>query len=532
MLKTLQNPYFIAFLGGLFCALGIPTKPGFYFFLFPVLGYFLLFTTLKWNESQNTSLLKRLGLVLVFCVGATILGYYWIPYTISEFGGIYFPWNYLLGLIFSLIVLPHLFIVTVIFHYLEKKGQFSFFTLPNIFLLSFIYVTVERWTPQQFPAHLGHFWGQLAPYLGLAPHFGAPLFSFMSMLLVFGLLGIFKKKVVLLPLFLLPIIFLGLNFSFPLKKYPDYPTEGHNIRLVQANIGNLLKLSSAQGQVESVSEVYDRFFRLSTKESLSPIDLLIWPETAFPNTLNSIDIKAGKRSIPPYLSRIISETGAEFITGGYDNNPRAIGDFEREYNAAFHFDRHGQLKNVYHKKVLIPFGEGLPFGPFNSYISPYIQNISYFAKGENFVTFKTEKGTPFITAICYEILFSRFIRKYLNSLETRPHFLINFTNDSWYGDSSEPFQHLFLAKWRALEFSIPIIRITNTGISSIIYPNGEESERLGVFTKGVLDHYLQTAPHKIGLYQRIGFLGTFIVFLFLYGLSLIAQRVSLTKSPL
>jgi apolipoprotein N-acyltransferase len=82
--------------------------------------------------------------------------------------------------------------------------------------------------------------------------------------------------------------------------------------------------------------------------------------------------------------------------------------------------------------------------------------------------------------------------------------MINITNDSWYGNTMEPYQHLFLSKWRALEFNIPIIRSTNTGITSIIYPNGLESVRSELFREQNLDITLELKDRQSTIYQRFG----------------------------
>ena len=84
--------------------------------------------------------------------------------------------------------------------------------------------------------------------------------------------------------------------------------------------------------------------------------------------------------------------------------------------------------------------------------------------------------------------------------------MINLTNDSWYGKTMEPEQHLFLAKWRALEFNLPIVRSTNTGISSIIYADGSESRRLGVYETGNLDLKISFGRNEKTLYERFGIL--------------------------
>ena len=132
--------------------------------------------------------------------------------------------------------------------------------------------------------------------------------------------------------------------------------------------------------------------------------------------------------------------------------------------------------------------------------------------------------------ICYEILFSSFVRDYLNAVAEPPYFMINLTNDSWYGDTAEPYQHLFLAKWRSLEFGLPILRMTNTGITSVLYPDGSESQRLLPFTKGNLDIKLVMQPRSPTLYQRVGIAGIILISFVLFGISFIFRRTILKRS--
>ena len=117
-----------------------------------------------------------------------------------------------------------------------------------------------------------------------------------------------------------------------------------------------------------------------------------------------------------------------------------------------------------------------------------------------------ENGLRFIGIICYEILFSDYLRNYLNRQDKPPHFLVNLSNDSWYGDSSEPWQHRFLARWRALEFNLPIIRITNTGISGILHPDGTLSPQIEFSKMGILDVDVPIRDRTPTLFERFGLL--------------------------
>jgi apolipoprotein N-acyltransferase len=239
-------------------------------------------------------------------------------------------------------------------------------------------------------------------------------------------------------------------------------------------------------------------------------DLIVWPETAFPRLLNSDLMRLNPGAIPKIIIDVIEGTGAELFTGGYDSaGPHRANFFETEYNAAFHFSDRVKLLGTYHKRLLIPFGESLPFGPFNPWLAKFISNISFFAKGNHYSEFHSRNSSRFTTAICYEILFSSFIRDYMNSLERPPHFLMNLTNDSWYGDTSEPYQHKFLAHWRALEFQLPIVRMTNTGISSILYPDGSESSQLGIGASGALTLSVPLIERQPSLFERFGIWLTF-----------------------
>ena len=322
----------------------------------------------------------------------------------------------------------------------------------------------------------------------------------------------------------------ALNFILPNAK-KGVELADLNIRIVQPNIGNFIKITSERGEKNSLHSVFDSYYNLSTVPSQLPLDLIIWPETAFP-TLISSDLmqRNSDLKIPGTLSQIIEKTQAELFIGGYDlKTINGASEYQSQYNSAFLFGSDQKLKAVYRKIHLIPFGEGLPFGPMNKILSQYITNVSYFAEGESFTHFNTKKNIPFISVICYEILFADFVRDFLNHQKTAPQFLINLTNDSWYGDTAEPHQHLFLAKWRALEFNIPFIRSTNTGITTIIFPDGSESERLTFEEKKTLDYELKISKRQSTPYQRFGLWLVFALGIFYFIADFFYKKLSLKR---
>lgn len=510
---TTLAPLLLSFLGGMFYASGFPLEIGHSFFAGPVLGFFLFnYGLLK----ADHSLKKQMLVALTFSFGFYLLGFYWIPHTLMEFGGLTFPFNQILGLVFSLVIIPQVYIFTAI----QRKYN-------NVVLLSIAYVILEEFVPQQFPAHLGHSFLSLAPEipLRLAPHFGAPVYSFLTAFFALNLVMHLKTKKIPWISYGLVGLMVVLNFVLPLP-YIGKQLAPINLRVVQPNIGNFLKIDSEKGGTNSLKSVFDNYIELSTAPTDKPLDLIVWPETAFPTLISSDVLKKNPdHTIAPTLEQIIEKTQAELFFGGYDfKASTGDDDYQSQYNSAFLFGSDKKIKEVYRKIRLIPFGEGLPFGPLNSMLSKHITAVSYFAEGKNYSSFKTKNGIPFISAICYEILFSDFIRDFLNNQKEPPQFLINLTNDSWYGNTAEPHQHLYLAKWRAVEFNIPLIRSTNTGITTVIYPDGSESPRLTYQERKNLDLELKIFERKDTYFQKFGLIMVLLLALSFYAVETLYKR--------
>lgn len=527
-----RSHYFLCTMGGLLYALGYPTKfatNG----IFPlsIIGTFLLIKTFhNYAFEKKLSLSETIWGYLLFCFTTNLFGFYWISYTLKEFGNILAPMNYIVSTLYSLVIFPQftaLLIILIIYKrfreiYLTEHYYSPIKLTPSTtIILAAVATLMEYLIPQQFPAHVGHSWMSTLPYLGLGPIFGVSIFSFMSYWLIYSIIYFFNTKKLNILFSISFIIFLGLNISLP-KIWSinnnNVSSKELNIRIVQANIGNFLKLQSESGNGSAVNQVVEKYENLSLKKDREnqKIDLIIWPETAYPYPLFTDQMKNLPEFVPQVFSSIGKATEAEILFGGYGRNINAADPFfEGEYNSTFLMSNNGLLKDYYNKHFLLPFGETLPVGKFKKNLSQYIQNISYFAAGDKFTLFKLKNELTFITPVCYEILFSSFIRDYFNSSEQKPDIIINLTNDSWYGDTTEPFQHLFLAKWRAVEFNTPVIRATNTGITSVIYPDGTESNRIKSGEEKTLDIALTIADTKKTIFQRFGLLTMFALWLIL-----------------
>ncbi len=501
--------FFLSIFAGVLYALGFPNELVPVLIVGPIFGLAILFWLIDIENVKNIKFRTKALYLFAFSLGHASFGFYWIPHTLQVFGQLPVVLSHVMGIAFALIILPQYWIFLIALAWLNRRQHGLFrnhIITPTVRHLFFAITltTLEYVVPQQFPAHPGHAWMEMAPHLGLAPIGGAPLFSFFSYWLALCARQPLSQKQDWFGV-ASGLCFVFINTIFPLHNFPA-SEDTLKLRIIQPNIGNFLKLDSERGGRNSIQQIFESYRKLSATGELKP-DLIIWPETAYPPVMMSGFLKRYSKPTPQFLKDIIDENDAELLIGGYDRNPESPGNFMGQYNAAFHFGKDKKVKQAYRKHLLIPFGEGLPFGPFNERLSHMIPSVSFFAAGTEFPVFETDNGYKFATIICYETLFSSFIRTYLNTLsndDQKPDFILNLTNDSWYGDTSEPYQHLFLAKWRSVEFALPMVRSTNTGVTSVIYPDGTESKRTGVFEETTFEVELNKRSSSITIFQKMG----------------------------
>lgn len=497
-------------LGSLY-ALGFPNIINDSFLVTPIVALTGLLNLLFKERRFKFLILK----VLIFALGFNLTGYYWIADTLTEFGHLPYALSLLINTLFSLIVMPYMWIVAVLIYFLNRKNLFKIKSGLQVALLAVIFTLIEYFTPQQFDSFFGSPWIAISQHLGFASISGVAIYSFFSFIVVFEILHYMHSKKVSKINITCVLLFVVSNPLLSKKIKNNFSSTNFNIRVVQANISNFLKVESEKGGYATSSQVIERYKKLSNLNYLAnkKIDLIIWPETAYPFSVKT-DKQMQETLIPLVWEEVVKYSDTELLTGGYESKHNN-GYYLSDYNAAFHIDKNGKLLKTYNKKILIPFGETLPFGSLNKYLSKYLTNISFFATGEKFTVFNFNKNINAISTICYEILKPEFIREYLNSVKDDIAFMINMTNDSWYGDTMEPHQHLFLSKWRAMEFNIPIIRSTNTGITSVIYPNGLESPRTKLFEAENLDLTLNLKTRRSTIYQRFGLGFLYVIMLLL-----------------
>lgn len=507
------KPYAFLFLAAVLYTLGFPNLFKVYLPFAPILAT----TILIYYLFKSVSTKERIIFYLFYNSIINILSFYWITNTLHEFGNIPVYIAMIGNALFAFIFNPQYFVLIFILYWTDRlpKLKESYFKwgLFNV-LLAALLTTLEYFLPQQFPVMLGQPWIIISEYLGAARYLGLPIFSFMSYLLALEIIRAIRlKRFSYINLFSI-LIFIIINpFLMPL--YQQTQHKELNTRLVQANISNFLKVDSESGAYHSVEQVLERYYQLSTAPypEGKKLDIIIWPETAYPYPITKNKLEIKDSSLPKMIEEIVHKQKSYLLFGGYEHiqSSTLLDHFESDYNASLLVNRDGKLAEIYHKHVLIPFGETLPLGPLTKFASQYIPEMAFFAVGTKWPLFRLDNGIHFISSICYEILRPEFMREYLNTIASKPDLMINITNDSWYGDTVEPEQHLFLTRWRALEFGLPILRSTNSGISSYIDALGRETTRLGYNKSGNLDLSIKLAKNSFHstptFFQTFGFWG-------------------------
>ena len=189
----------------------------------------------------------------------------------------------------------------------------------------------------------------------------------------------------------------------------------------------------------------------------------------------------------------------------------------------------GLIENFYDKVHLVPFGEFVPFRK----LFPFLFNkitpgaIDYTA-GDALKTLYIKDFPPLSPLICYEGIFpDHVVAKDVHTHQKSAKWMLNLTNDAWFGRSSGPYQHLAMTRVRAIEEGLPLIRVANNGISAVIDPCGRIVKSLGLNVKGIIDCTLPKALDQATLFARFG---NKVFFLMLLSMALVIVYLSLKRN--
>ena len=272
------------------------------------------------------------------------------------------------------------------------------------------------------------------------------------------------------------------------------------VRLTQANIAQEMKFSP-----ERLERSLREYLQLTLEDLPDDIDVVVWPETAIPTSFARVEA-----ALAPWVGEFEAR-GIDVLAGG----------FEREGESSWNAVRQlGGERQTYRKRHIVPFGEYLPMrGAIEALVGDFITLPgSDLARGTGPHVPMAIQGESIGLSICYEDVFGEEMRV----LVPEAGVLVNVSNDAWFGDSAAPHQHEQKARMRARELARPMIRVTNTGVSSSIAFDGTVEARIPQNEKGVLD--VRVTPRTgTTWYARTGNWPVFGVAVLIVGLALGAR---------
>jgi apolipoprotein N-acyltransferase len=293
--------------------------------------------------------------------------------------------------------------------------------------------------------------------------------------------------------------------SWRLAQNDHASVAGVALRIVQPNIPQ-----SDKWRGDNMDQIFAKLLAMSAKNN-DAVTHVIWPESAVPFLIDES---------PKALSDAASMLGPMrlLITGSLRREQAPQEGEDRVFNSILFIDGMGQVALRYDKWRLVPGGE---FLPLEWLLSPLgfrklVTLPGSFEAGAGPQTLALPSGPPVSPSICYEAIFpDRFVKP-----SARPQWLVNVTNDGWFGESTGPYMHFAQARLRAIEHGLPLVRAANTGISGVIDGYGETVASLALGTEGIIDRPLPKALEPT-IYSVFGLVSLLAVAAALCGLAIL-----------
>jgi apolipoprotein N-acyltransferase len=430
----------------------------------------------------------------------TIIGFNWVAYTLHEFA--HLPWIFAILGMLLFAGMAHLYVPVAGILWFWGQRQWQWPERLSLGMMTLLTILCEAYSLTLFDWNFGYSWyGFNLPVFHWAEIIGFSGLSAATLLCNLPFYNAWKKRKQHSGKFIFAaiiVVFFILNVAgLWLKNRLPQPDASFTTLLVQPNIGNEQKMAAELG-IGFRGEVLKRLLSI-TDSALqanlhTKIDFALWPEAAFPSLLGT-DFQF--QEYPQTLKKFLHQRQLPLITGAYglDRESRLI------TNSLFVLNKNGDIiPPHYSKSILLAFGEYIPGEKWFPEIRNWLPATGHFAAGKGPTTLLQWNGYKIGAQICYESLFAWFSRDLAN---LGAQFIVNVTNDSWYGTWQEPYQHMYMTLGRAVEFRRPLLRATNTGISTVVLASGEILERspmhqewAGVYTVP----YLKDPPTTF--YQR------------------------------
>ena len=498
--KTFIKLYSPACISGILLALSFPT-PDF----FPVAWIALIpFLLSLYDKKPGQSFYSGIALGLPYFFGTL----YWIYHSINHYGGI----SFLTSIILVALLCLYLSLYTGAFAFLFSITIRNT-KLPALLIAPAFWVVLEFLRSYVFS---GFPWSSL----------GYSQYKFLAMIQIADITGVYgisflvvavngaasdyfltKRRIKDMPLFPLSqtaiwasalAICILLSVIYGL------------VRLGEERPGKQFKASIIQGNIEQdkkwepayQNEVIDIYKDLSLRASYEKPSLIVWPESSVPFIFGEDKVYTND------LLDLQSQLGSPLLFGSVlikekKKNPYLLS------NSAVLLDETGKVAFTYDKIHMVPFGEYVPLRNILFFINKLVSGIGDYTPGNRYVRAHIQSG-DFASLICYEMIFPGLVRKfYINGGD----FMVNITNDAWFGKTTGPYQHFSMAVFRAVENRKPVIRAANTGVSGFIDSNGKIISKTGLFQRLTLTGEIKTDTTR-SFYSKYGDLFTYIWIVF------------------
>lgn len=477
--KILQHPGLFSFFLGWLTVAALPP-----FYIFPVL--FVTFPLLLWLLEKQKNFRQAFKIGYAFGFAFFAFGFIWIGNALlieaKSFGWLY-PIVWLAcGAFFGLFAA---FPAALSRYAPTKVANYVSFVCWWV-----VFEWLRSWFLTGFP------WNLIGTALAFndnllqAASFGGTYFLSFLLLLLAGAPYLYlsspSQKQLLKTLFF--ILFLGGSlYGYGYLRLKNTPLqEGKTtLRIVQPSIPQTMKWNE-----EALLQNLRQYVDLSLQKNNENIDFTIWGETAvpFPQNVDNPQLQQILPAVPPH----------GYLITGLIRYTRDLNTY-KPYNSMFVINPQGQVVGFYDKSHLVPFGEYIPLREYlPSWIRPLANVIGTFGAGNGPQNLTIDNHPSFGGLICYEVIFPGQII----DRASRPEWLVNLTNDGWYGDSSGPRQHLVSARLRAVEEGITVARVANTGISALISPYGQIIKSINLNQSGFADVKLPSPSQFSTTYSR------------------------------
>lgn len=447
-----------------------------------------------WGKSGRRAFALGYIFGLVYFFGTL----YWISHSMNYYGGISLPTS--ISIVFLLCAYLSLYpaLFSSIFTSLVRKTK-----MPALLIAPVVWVALEfvrSYALTGFPwSSVGYSQYKFLHMIQISDITGIYGVSFLVLAVNGAIADLFllKRRVRDMPLFPASSTYAGLLILIvALAASLSYGSW----RLGQNRRGHTIKVSVVQGNIEQdekwnpayQNKVLDTYFSLSREAAKSSPQLIVWPETALPfffgfdksNTRKLIEFEKGLGSDLLFGTVLVKErTAKEALLS----------------NSAVLLNKEGKTIYQYDKIHMVPFGEYVPLKSILFFVNKLVTGIGNYVPGKKYVKAKTGFGS-FATLICYEVIFPGLVRKFYTD---GGDFIVNITNDAWFGDTAGPHQHFSMAVFRAIENRKPLIRAANTGISGFIDSSGRILYSTPVFRRLELTEDVKT-DSTMTFYTRYG----------------------------